>query len=175
VKPDRRTHLPGLAESALLRSLLRERGSLTRRLVALSGGRFAVRVDRSQWAMPTIIEARAIGVRVHELALIREVTLLCDGEPAVYARSVIPRDALRGRYRGLARLGSRPLGELLFTDHRVRRGRTRCFIVRDGDPLFDNARRRAESSRATFWGRATLFYIDREPLLVTEVFLDYYD
>jgi chorismate lyase len=170
----RRNQLPGLADSTLLQSLLRERGSLTRRLIALCADRFSVRVDRSQWAAPLPEEARQIRARDRELALIREVTLLCDGAPAVYARSIIPRCTQRGRYRGLSKLGSRPLGELLFTDHRVRRGETRYFRVREGSALYLGALARATDPRSAFWARASLFYIDGAPLLVTEVFLNHY-
>jgi chorismate lyase len=171
----RRTHLPGLADSALLQSLLRERGSLTRRLIALCRDRFTVRVDCSQWAAPLPAEARQIRARDRELALIREVTLFCDGVPAVYARSIIPRHTQRGRYHGLSQLGDRPLGELLFTDHRVRRGHTHYFCVREGHALYRGTRDRAPSPRPAFWGRASLFYIDDEPLLVTEIFLIHND
>jgi chorismate--pyruvate lyase len=68
-------------------------------------------------------------------------------------------------------LGTRPLGELLFTDPAVRRGRTFFFTVQDGTPLHYGASTRAAATRCEFWARASLFYIGIEPILVTEIFL----
>lgn len=155
----------------LLRSLLLDRGSLTRRLVALSRGDFRVRLDRLAWAAPFACEAHTLGLRAREAALLREVTLMCLGRAAVFARSVIPRRTLQGRYRRLRHLGTRPLGELLFTDRHVVRGQTRVFPVKPGDALYAGALRRAAHPSPRFWGRTSLFYIGGEPLLVTEIFL----
>lgn len=155
----------------MLRSLLLDRGSLTRRLITLSQGDFRVRLDRLAWGAPFAGEARTLGLRAREAALLREVTLMCRERAAVFARSVIPQRTLRGRYRRLRHLGSRPLGELLFTDKHVVRGRTRIFPVRPGDTLYAGALRRAARARPRFWGRTSLFYIGGEPLLVTEIFL----
>jgi chorismate--pyruvate lyase len=155
----------------LLRSLLLDRGSLTRRLIALSQGDFRVQLDRLAWGAPFADEAHVLGLRAREVALLREVTLLCHEKAAVFARSVMPRRTLQGRYRRLRHLGNRPLGELLFTDKHVARGETRIFPVRAGDALYGGAIRRAVRQCPRFWGRSSLFYIGGEPLLVTEIFL----
>ena len=42
-------------------------------------------------------------------------------QPWVFARTLIPARTLRGRGRRLTRLGSRPLGQVLFADPKVRR------------------------------------------------------
>jgi chorismate--pyruvate lyase len=42
-------------------------------------------------------EARALGLRLGAWAWIREVQLLGDGQPWVFARTLIPADTLRGR------------------------------------------------------------------------------
>ena len=73
-------------------------------------------------------EARALGLRLGAWAWIREVQLLGDGQPWVFARTLIPADTLRGRGRRLTRLGTRPLGEVLFTDPGVRRGPVNACI-----------------------------------------------
>ncbi len=154
-----------------MRSLLLDRGSLTRRLIALSQGDFRVRLDRVAWGAPFAREACSLGLRAREAALLREVTLMCHERAAVFARSVMPRRTLQGRYRRLRHLGTRPLGELLFTDRHVVRGPTRIFPVRPGDALYAGALRRAARASPRFWGRSSLFYIGGEPLLVTEIFL----
>jgi chorismate lyase len=53
---------------------------------------------------------------------LREVYLLCDGVPWVYARTAIPRETLTGRHRRLAYLKTRPLGAMLFADPGMARG-----------------------------------------------------
>ena len=157
--------------SPVLRSLLLDRGSLTRRLIALSHGQFRVRVDSMRWSMPLPWEARLIRARDRETVLTREVTLLCNDRPTVFARSLLPRRTLRGRFRALRHLGTRPLGELLFTDPAVRRGHTFFFTVQNGAPLHSGASERITTARNEFWARASLFYIGNDPLLVTEIFL----
>ncbi|MGQ0658403.1 MAG: chorismate--pyruvate lyase family protein [Chromatiales bacterium] len=157
--------------SRLLRSLLLERGSLTRRLVTLAEGRFRVRVDREQWRTPNAEEARVLGLRSRRGIWIREVTLLCARTPMVYARSVIPAAALRGRFRRLTRLGERPLGEFLFTDKAVARGRLQLLRITRHHSLYGGARRRAGCATAEFWGRRSLYYIGSTTLLVAEIFL----
>ena len=161
--------------SPVLRSLLLDRGSLTRRLVALSTAGFHVRVDSMRWTMPRIAEALATCESWRRLALVREVTLMDGDRPMVYARSIIPRAVLVGSYRRLAHLGQRPLGELLFSDPDVRRGNTRLLRLSRNAPLFAAAEARAAARLPEFWGRCTLFYIHKRPLLVTEIFLDKFE
>lgn len=124
-----------------------------------------------RWGTPLPWEARLIRAHHRETVLTREVTLLCNDQPTVFARSLLPRRALRGRFRALRHLGTRPLGELLFTDPAVQRGHTFFFVVQSGAPLYAGASKRASSRSNKFWARASLFYIGKEPLLVTEIFL----
>ena len=154
-----------------LRSLLLEPRSLTRRLVALSEGQFRVRLDRWRWQLPHAEEARLLGLRTREGAWIREVTLFCRDVPTVYARSVIPATALRGKFRRLTHLGTRPLGEFLFTEKGVNRGNMQLLRLRSGHVLYEGAVQRAAQEVSEFWGRRSLFYVYNEPLLVAEIFL----
>lgn len=110
-------------------------------------------------------------MRGRQHAWVREVTLLCEDMPVVHARSVIPRAALRGRFRRLRRLGARPLGELLFTEKGVVRGRMQLIRVTLRDRLYVRASRRAAPAPQEFWGRRSLYYIASTPLLVAEIFL----
>lgn len=156
--------------SPLLRSLLLERGSLTRRLVALANGEFRVRLDTLRLRTPHPHESRTLHLRTRESALVREVTLLCREQPLVYARSVLPITTLHGRFRRLRHLGTRPLGEFLFTSPGVHRGEMRLVRVAPNHRLHAGATERMRTLRE-FWGRESLFYIGGDPLLVTEVFL----
>lgn len=148
-----------------LRDWLLDRSSLTRRLRQCCAGRFAVRLLGQSWQRPLPNEALALGANPVRRALVREVLLLCDDTPWVYARTVIPRTSLRGRLRRLSCLGEAPLGAVLFADPHMTRGPVEVASIRPDQlaaPLADGH---------TLWGRRSLFLLRRRPLLVTEVFL----
>jgi 4-hydroxybenzoate polyprenyltransferase len=66
--------------------------------------------------VPLQTETARLKLPSHRQLLLREVELLCDGDIWMYARTVIPSETLLGKYQQLKRLGSRPLGNLLFRD-----------------------------------------------------------
>ncbi len=69
---------------------LLDSGSLTQRLRRVSAGRFRVCVLHEGWARPDHDEARILGVRLDAWAWTREVQLLGDDQPWVFARTLIP-------------------------------------------------------------------------------------
>jgi len=145
--------------------------SLTLRLQQLCPGRFEVRVVSQRQDRPTRSESRALRMRNGAHALIRQVQLLCDGKPWIFARTVIPRDSLRGRLKRLARLGTRPLGGVLFTDPDMRRGVVELACIRPGQTLYAPATEHLRQRPPAIWGRRSVFTLARKPLLVSEVFL----
>ncbi len=153
-----------------LRTWLFDSASLTRRLQQRYRGEFSVRVLYQSWCRPLRNERRAIGMRDHEQALIRQVQLLCGKQPLVFARTVIPVGTLHGAQRRLAHLGNRPLGALLFADKSVYRGPmeiARISAEHEGYAAIVGSARTAED----IWGRRSLFYFGSRPLLVSEIFL----
>ncbi len=145
--------------------------SLTRRVVAVCGGKFRVEVAFQGWRRPLLHEARALGMRAGGYALVRQVYLLCDDQPWVYARTVIPRTTLTGPERRLAHLRTRPLGEVLFADPSMRRGAVEIACLTPREPVFHMATRRLASPPAVIWGRRSVFTLSAKPLLVNEIFL----
>ncbi len=103
--------------------------------------------------------------------MVREVELLCDGVPWVFARTLIPASSLTGAARQLTRLGERPLGEVLFTHRQMQRGVTEMARLTPRHRLFADASGRLERRVESVWGRRTLFYLAGKPLLVNEIFL----
>lgn len=89
----------------------------------------------------------------------------------VFAHSVLPYASLRGAWNGIGRLGSRPLGEALFSDHRIQRQRLAFRNVRADHPLFHGIPRQHARDGQNLWARRSLFCLNTHPLLVTEVFL----
>lgn len=151
-------------------------GSLTRRLVAACGGGFRVAPLSQGWRRPLLNEAGVLGMRPDLYGFVREVHLLCDGSPWVYARTVIPPQTLVGERRRLARLGDRPLGAVLFADRSMRRSPVQIARLRPGQWLYDSATaplagRPAGSLPDEIWGRRSLFWLGDRPLLVNEIFL----
>ncbi len=95
-------------------------GSLTARLIAASE-RFRVTRLAQAPARPFHDEWQVLGQASRAPALTREVLLICDDIPAVFAHTVVcPRHARRD-WPFLRGLGERPLGGALFVDPRVRR------------------------------------------------------
>jgi len=156
--------------AVLLWDWLLDPASLTQRLQAVCG-EFRVVVLRNTWARPTLDELRALGLRVGQRALIREVCLLCDGQPWVFARTVIPRETLAGKYRRLTRLGNRSLGAVLFADNTMRRDQVHVARLTPAHKLYACATSSLTSKPKHLWGRRSLFYLRERPLLLSEIFL----
>ena len=150
---------------------LLDTASLTLRLQRLCPGKFQVRVLSQAWGAPRIDEARVLEMKPGRLAIIRQVQLLCDGQPRVYARTVIPVTSLRGKLQRLAHLGTRPLGGMLFADPGMQRGVVELARISRGQSLYQAATRHLRQRPAAIWGRRSVFRLSGRPLLVSEVFL----
>lgn len=151
---------------------LRDEGSLTRRVqLACGHGSFRVRLLHQGWAKPLYSEGKVLGIRRGGATLIREVELLCDLRPWVFARTVIPATSLKGSARRLTQLGEKPLGAVLFSDPKVRRGITQIARLLPRHPLYAAATVHLAVKPKELWGRRTLFYLSGRPILVNEIFL----
>lgn len=146
-------------------------GSLTRRLMGFCQGQFSVRLLHQGWGQPLNTEARLLGTRRAETAMIREVELLCDTQPLVFARTLIPATSMSGGARRLAQLGNKPLGAVLFADPATLRTRIQIARISAGYPLYAAATDHLAHKPAELWGRRTLFLYAGKPILVNEIFL----
>ena len=164
-----RLHRRDVPES-VLRWLL-DPASLTRRILSTCQGAFRVDVLFQGWARPQHNEMRELGMRQGGTGFVREVHLLCDGRPWVFARTVIPRTTLTGPRRCLTRLKSRPLGAVLFADPSMQRGPVEIARLSPCDKLYLTAIRHLIQRPETIWGRRSLFTLGGKPLLVSEIFL----
>ena len=154
----------------VLRWLL-DPASLTRRILAACQGRFRVEVLFQGWARPQHNELRELGMRQGSTGFVREVHLLCDDRPWVFARTVIPRTTLTGPRRCLTRLKSRPLGAVLFADPSMQRGPVEIAQLTPCDKLYPAAIQHLSQHPEKIWGRRSLFTLGGKPLLVSEIFL----
>lgn len=153
-----------------LRRWLSDRGSLTRRLQARCT-QFLVAPQFTAHARPHADEVALLGMRPGARAYVREVLLVCDGIPVVFAHSVLPLAGLRGGWNGIGRLGTRSLGEALFSDPRIVRQTLAYRRLRAGHPLYRAAAACQPMQAGAVWARRSVFCLDSHPLLVTEVFL----
>jgi chorismate--pyruvate lyase len=155
------------------RHWLDDQGSLTARLRARCV-QFDVRVLRQQLLRPGIDECATLPVAPRQLAWGREVLLLADGVPRIFAHSLLARAQARGAWRLFARMGSRPLGAALFADPSIVR-ESLCFRRLDArHPLYRAAVQAAGlDARHTpgLWARRSRFRRGGHALLVCEVFL----
>lgn len=158
------------APASVLNWLL-DRSSLTQRIIGACDGSFQVRVLSQRWMRPMSNEAKALHMRRSGHALVRQVLLLCNDIPWVYARTVIPRRTLTGRQRRLAHLKSRSLGALLFADPSMRRGELHLARLNARDKLYSIVAKHVEKPPAAMWGRRSVFTLSKKPLLVSEIFL----
>lgn len=145
--------------------------SLTERLIRECTGQFSVRVLAQGWGLPMANEAKRLNMPSRRLGLIRQVHLLNNDQPIVYARTVIPPETLRGKQRRLLRLGQRPLGAVLFADKSMHRTEMELARITAEQPLFQQATSNATYDSTAIWGRRSVFYLQDKPLLVSEIFL----
>lgn len=146
---------------------LRAPGSLTARL--RQHGPVSVEVVRQGTQRLTPPERRALKARSGH---VREVVLRVDDRVAVWARSVTTHRALKGPWKALKGLGTRPLAELLFGDTRVSRGALVRHPWRRHGPEHNAARRSTGLDRCHTprWARASVFTHHGQRLRVMEAF-----
>lgn len=139
-------------------------------MITASNGHFSVEVLHQGIGRPLAEEARKLNMKPRSRALIREVLLLGLGTPWVFARSIVPLSTMTGRCKALGNLSDRPLGAFLFADPHMERSplEIACLTATgSGDYQCDFKGGRGDN----LWGRRSLFFLDRKPLLVNEIFL----
>lgn len=170
-KPALVSRRPQKCVSISLRRWLQAPGSLTARLRA--HGTVTLKVIR-QGRLPLWPQERqALGTPKGH---VREVVILINDRPAVWARSVAPLQAVKGPWQAMKGLGTRPLAELLFAHRHVQRdplvgerwsrhSPERQHLVREWQRLDVG-----ESGPAPAWCRRSVFWRAKQPLQVMESF-----
>ena len=153
-----------------IRWWLLHRDSLTR-LIQQRCDKFSVEPVFQSLAPACTDELVILNLRRCELAMVREVYLYCGDTPVVFAHSVVAKKHLCGAWRGLSRLGNRSLGTMLFTNPMIKRAEFGFKELNNHHPLFKRACERLQTPLASLWARRSLFRLQGQPILVTEVFL----
>ena len=154
---------------AQLKHWLLDRGSLTARLKAHYHD---VRVDvlRQEVAPVSPDEQQQFGGH-GPFMQVREILLVCDDIPRVFARTLLPETTLNQSQADFRQLGSRPLGEVLFQTEGMQRGAIEVGCFEATSTIGRLARQAAQPPGHPLWGRRSLFHVDDQPLLVAEIFL----
>ncbi|MDX9884231.1 chorismate--pyruvate lyase family protein [Thauera sp.] len=169
-------HPPRSAMPAALLPWLSDPGSLTARIRARCS-RFAVQVVCQKLARVHRDEALLLGLRPGERAWVREVLLVADGRPVVFARSLLPPRNVRGAWNLFHGMGSRPLGQALFSDPAISRLPLACRRLDGRDARYHRAQAAlnryapAQYLPRTLWARRSVFLLRGSALMVSEAFL----
>jgi chorismate--pyruvate lyase len=147
-----------------------ETGSLTQRLRRTYGSSVKVSVLWQQWQTPFRTEQKRLQLPLHLRALVREVLLHADGKPLILARTVIPEDTITFAHSNLAKLGTRPLGEVIFAYPKLARLQLDVSLI-NKDGWLSATRDLANIDQAV-WGRRTVYGLQHQHLLVSEFFLE---
>ena len=152
-----------------LQSWVYETGSLTQRLRAEYGAGVAVQVLFAQWRTPFINETQRLHLPAHRYSFIREVLLHIDDKPLILARTVLPQATIDMAKHTLSNLGTRPLGEVIFSYPNLARLETDicCISPHQWTPQLRQKTPIAEQIS----GRRTVYAIEQQTMLVSEFFM----
>lgn len=153
-------------------SWLFDEKSLTRRLQQHCRGTFSVQILSEEVCQPQANEARRLGMAQRHWARIRQVLLLCDDQPWVAARTIIPLSTLRGPLRRLRYLKNRPLGAFLFAHPDLQRGEIEVAQLAPTTPPLNLLFGDDSNTTEMPWARRSLFRLRNRPVLVSEIFLE---
>ena len=98
--------------------------------------------------------------------------LLClDSIPWVFARTLIPEKLMAERQADFLGLGTRPLGELLFSQDHFVPGRIEVASFETCSRLAHLAESLDQSVEHELWGRRRYFHHGEHEMIVSEIFL----
>ncbi len=135
-------------------SWLNEAGSITSRIKSFSN--FKLKLLNDGPGEVDIIEDDLI-ISNYEENNIREVILLSNEEPLIYAKSIIPLETIKLGLNILGNLKENPLGDILFSNPEIKK-KYMLFA-------------RFQSKEEIFYGRKGIYTVKGYPFSVCEIFL----
>ncbi len=159
--PDKIPQLP----ASPLKEWLLANGSLTKRLKGC-GERFEVKVLGEDLLAPLEGEYPE-----QEQVWVREVLLCVDGVPWVFARTLIPSSLFSYKKKEFINLGTRSLGELLYSNNEFQQGKIELAQFSQHTRLMQLAKELDQGTKESLWGRRRQFRFQNQQMLVIESFL----
>ncbi len=147
---------------------LLEPHSLTARIKNTFDGPFSVEVKGQGMCKPFLADAQRLQQRTHHYALVREVLLNVGDNPVVFARTTLPRKVVHD-LQELTHLGSKPLGEIIFSYPDLQRVRLDFAKIQVSQlsPLIQAML----IGQSTIWARRNTYRINKRSFVVSEFFL----
>jgi len=147
-----------LTRDIIIQAWLLDQGSLTQKLRQRSPD-LRVEILTEGFQKPYHDEALILNIPPVSQAWVRQVQLVSDNTPLIFARTVIPNLSLQNPWWRIKHLGQQPLGEVLFNQPSLQRSRFEfCHTT-----WFDHTPK--------LFARRCQFSQTHSPLLLTEVFL----
>lgn len=153
-----------------LREWLLHSGSFMAKLVECGVQDARVDVVRQDWEIPDDHEREQLGMPAGTQALAREVMILSEKIPWMFARTIFPRETLTGEESQLADLKNRSLGSVIFNDPTLQRSEFEIACLAPGDNWYERAVKHFAGQEQELWGRRSVFSLQGKKLLLTEVF-----
>ncbi|MEE9330903.1 MAG: chorismate lyase [Methylophilaceae bacterium] len=147
-----------------------DNGSLTLRLMQRHPS-FSVKPLSMRVVKPLQDEKSLLHLKSGQAALIREVLLMSNNQPVVFAHSVLSKESLHGDWQGFGQLGSQSLGAALFANPRVKRTPLRFRKLSKRHMLYQLAVKHIVDTPNFLWARRSVFSLHCANILVTEIFL----
>ena len=161
ISPDKITNLP----PPPFKDWLLSSSSLTKKLKAQCQ-HFEVKVLGEDTLSPFADEYPA-----QQQVWIREVLLVLDGVPWIFARTLIPGSLLEIKQQDFLGLGVRPLGELLYSKNEFTPGKIEVAHFEACSKIALLAASLDQDVNSELWGRRRYFEHAQEQLIVSEIFL----
>ena len=141
-------------KSKIIKSWLLEEGPITKRIE--SNEKFELKLLRDDLGNVNKLDRSFLGHLNGDMK-IREVILYGNKNPRVYAQSIIPVETINKGLSKLGKLGTKPLGDILFEKN----------IFKKENTVFAQFK----EEKNIFWGRKTKYNVKHKPFSVMEVFL----
>ena len=143
-----------LVNSDYIKSWLIENGPITKRIS--DNENFELNLIRDEIDEVDERDKKYLGNITGDIK-VREVILLGNKVPKVYAKSLIPVHTIEEGFSKLGSLGTKPLGDILFEKD----------IFNKVDVLYSTFKHEVN----IFWGRKTKYLVKNLPFSVMEIFL----
>ena len=141
-------------KSDSVKSWLTENGPITKRISVNED--FELSLIRDEINKVDETDKKYLNNEVGDIK-VREVILLGNKIPKVYAKSLIPVDTIEKGFSKLGSLGTKPLGDILFEKD----------IFNKTDTIYSTF----SDEVNIFWGRKTKYLVKNLPFSVMEIFL----
>ena len=141
-------------QNKLIKSWLLEDGPITKRIKSREV--FELNLLKDEIDNVEDLEANFLGNFKGKIK-VREVILMGNNIPKVFARSLIPLDTIENGFSKLGALGTKPLGDILFEKE----------VFKKIEIVFA----KCTDNKKIFWGRKSKYLVKNHPLSVMEVFL----